>query len=163
VLLLLARLGLRAGEVARLQLNEIDWRAGEIHVLGKGQVRDHLPLLAEIGQALVEYLRRDRPGSSCRHVFLRAIAPRRGFASPNTVSTIVQRAIERAGLQPPFKGAHVLRHSLATKLLRRGASMVEIAEILRHRNTATTEIYAKVDLQSLRALARPWAAMGGMR
>lgn len=163
VLLLLARLGLRAGEVARLQLDEIDWRAGEIHVLGKGQVRDRLPLLPEIGQALVAYLRRDRPRGSCRHVFLRAIAPRDGFTSPNTVSTIARRAVERAGLQPPFKGAHIFRHSLATKLLRCGASMAEIAEVLRHRNTATTEIYAKVDIRRLRALARPWAEMGGVR
>jgi len=162
VLLLLARLGLRAGEVARLQLDEIDWRAGEIHVLGKGRVRDRLPLLPEIGQALVAYLR-DRPRSSSRHVFVRAIAPRHGLASPNAISTIVRRAIERAGLQPPFKGAHTLRHSLATKLLRNGASMAEIAEILRHRNTATTEIYAKVDIRSLRALARPWAEKGGAR
>lgn len=163
VLLLLARLGLRAGEVARLQLDEVDWRAGEIHVLGKGQVRDRLPLLPEIGQALVAYLRRDRPRSSCRHVFLRAIAPRDAFATLNTVSTIARRAVERAGLQPPFNGAHIFRHSLATKLLRRGASMAEIAEILRHRNTATTEIYAKVDVRSLRSLARPWAEVGGVR
>lgn len=163
VLLLLARLGLRAGEVAGLQLDEIDWRLGEIRVLGKGQIRDRLPLLPEIGQALVAYLRRDRPSSSARHVFLRAKAPQRGFASANAVSTIVRRAIERASLQPPFKGAHILRHTLATRLLRSGASMAEVAEVLRHRNTVTTEIYAKVDIRSLRALAPPWVATGRVR
>lgn len=160
VLLLLARLGLRAGEVSRLQLGDIDWRAGEICVFGKGQVRDRLPLLPEVGRALVAYLRRDRPSGPVRHVFVRAIAPRRAIG-PSAVTTIVRRAIERAGLEPPFKGAHVLRHTLATKLLRSGASMSEIAEVLRHRNTVTTEIYAKVDIGGLRALAQLWPTPAG--
>ncbi|MFQ5923609.1 MAG: site-specific integrase, partial [Anaerolineales bacterium] len=162
ILLLLARLGLRAGEVASLQLEDIDWRSGEIRVLGKGQVRHRLPLLPEVGEALVAYLRRDRPQSSSRCVFLRMKAPRRGFTRA-AVTNLVRRALARAGLKPPFKGAHLLRHSLATNLLRKGASLAELAELLRHRSFATTRIYAKVDSGSLRELAQPWPTMGGER
>lgn len=162
ILLLLARLGLRAGEVASLQLEDIDWRSGEIRVLGKGQVRHRLPLLPEVGEALVAYLRRDRPQSSSRCVFLRMKAPRRGFTRA-AVTNLVGRALARAGLKPPFKGAHLLRHSLATNLLRKGASLAELAELLRHRSFATTRIYAKVDSGSLRELAQPWPTMGGER
>lgn len=156
VLLLLARLGLRAGEVVRLELGDLDWRAGELTVRGKGSVHDRLPLPRDVGGALVAYLRADRPACPTRRVFLRMKAPHRGFNHPSTVSTIVRRALERAGLTPPIKGAHLLRHSLATGLLRHGASLAEIGEVLRHRAPNTTEIYAKVDLDGLRALARPW-------
>jgi site-specific recombinase XerD len=162
ILLLLARLGLRAGEVARLQLEDINWRSGEIRVSGKGQVRDVLPLLPDVGKALSAYLQRDRPRSLSRNVFLRVIAPHAPFGSTNT-SVVVMRAVSRAGLHPPHRGAHLLRHSLATTLLRRRASMAEIAEVLRHRSRSTTEIYAKVDNQSLRTLARPWPTIGGAR
>ena len=163
ILLLLARLGLRAGEVVALQLDEINWRAGEIVVCGKGLHRDHLPLLPEVGEALAAYLREDRPPLPVRRVFLCMRAPLRGLAGPSTVSTIVRRAIERAGLTPPMKGAHLLRHSLATEMLRRGASMAEIGEVLRHRHPRTTEIYAKVDFAGLRSLAQPWPVAGGGR
>jgi site-specific recombinase XerD len=156
VLLLLARLGIRAGEVVRLELGDLDWRAGEVTVRGKGLVHDRLPMPRDVGEALVAYLRADRPSCPTRRVFLRMKAPHRGFNHPSTVSTIVCRTLERAGLTPPIKGAHLLRHSLATGLLRHGASLTEIGEVLRHRSPNTTEIYAKVDLDGLRALARPW-------
>jgi site-specific recombinase XerD len=163
ILLLLARLGLRAGEVAALRLEDIDWRSGEICVLGKGQVRNRLPLLPEIGKALVAYLQGGRPRCPSRYVFLCMKGPHRGFGHASAVCQVVRFAISRAGLKPPFKGAHLLRHSFATSLLRKGASMAEIAELLRHRSPTTTEIYAKVDSESLRALARPWPTTGGGR
>lgn len=156
VLLLLARLGLRAGEVVHLQLNDIDWRAGEIHVRGKGGRSDALPLPADIGEALAAYLRHGRPLCSTRRVFVRARAPHTGFASSVAIDSIVRRALQRAKLDPPRKGAHLLRHSLATAMLRDGASLAEIGQLLRHRLPQTTEIYAKVDPVSLGALAQPW-------
>lgn len=160
MLLLFARLGLRAGEVVALQLEDINWRAGEILVRGKGLLHDQMPLPPDVGQALASYLRQDRPACRTRRVFICMKAPRRGFAHPSTVSTIVRRALARAGLHPPLKGAHLLRRSLATSMLRSGATMSEIAEVLRHRALNTTEIYAKVDFQGLRSLAHPWP-MGG--
>ncbi len=163
ILVLLARLGLRAGEVVALELDDIDWRAGEIVVRGKGLLHDRLPLLPEVGEALAAYLRWDRPPVSTRRVFVRMQAPLSGLAGPSTVSTIVRRALERAGLNPPMKGAHVLRHSLATAMLRSGASMAEIGEVLRHRSPNTTEIYAKVDFAGLSPLAQPWPVAGGGR
>jgi len=163
ILLLLARLGLRASEVVALRLDEIDWRAGKIVVCGKGLLRDRLPLLPEVGEALATYLRKDRPHLPTRRVFVRMRAPLRGFAGPSTISTIVRRAIERAGLNPPIKGAHILRHSLATGMLRCGASMAEVGEVLRHRRPSTTEIYAKVDFAGLRSIAQPWPVAGGGR
>lgn len=156
VLLLLARLGLRAGEVAHMSLDDIDWEVGELIVRGKGRRHDRLPIPRDVGDALVEYLRRDRPSCASRCVFIRSKAPRRGFAGPVAISTIVRRAIDRSGLQTPTKGAHLLRHSLATDLLRRGASLDEIGELLRHRSPDTTVLYAKVDLDSLREMAQPW-------
>jgi site-specific recombinase XerD len=110
----------------------------------------------DVGEALVEYLRRGRPPSASRRLFLCARAPRGGFSSSAAVSTIVRRAIERAGLRTPTRGAHLLRHSLATNLLRRGASLAEIGELLRHRSPDTTMLYAKVDFSSLREIAPPW-------
>ena len=156
VLLLLARLGLRAGEIVALTLDDIDWRTGDVAVLGKGRVRDRLPLVEEVGEALAADLQRGRPQSESRRVFLRSRAPHRGLAHPSTVSTLVRRALRRAGLEPPRKGAHLLRHGLATNMLRRGASMAEIGQLLRHRSAAATEVYAKVDIGGLRDLARPW-------
>ena len=163
ILLLLSRLGLRAGEIVALELDDIDWRAGEITVPGKGLRRDRLPLLADVGEALADYLRRGRPQCKARQVFVCMKAPLRGFANSAAVTTIVRRALDRVGLQPPFKGAYLLRHSLATGMLRRGASMREIGEVLRHRVPNTTEIYAKVDFEGLRALALPWPGSGGVR
>jgi len=163
VLLLLARLGLRAGEIVSLRLEDLHWRQGEMTVRGKGQYHDRLPLPQEVGEAIVQYLSRDRPVCRSRRVFLRRRAPLRGFKGPSTVSTIVRRAIGRAGLDPSEKGAHLLRRTLATGMLGRGASFAEIGEILRHRSPNSTEIYAKVDIGGLRSLARPWPVSRGGR
>lgn len=155
LLLVLARLGLRAGEVRSMRLEDLDWKAGEILVRGKGHRLERLPMPQDVGEALVAYLR-GRPRCAARQVFVRTRAPYRGFATSSGVDAIVWRALERAGLEPPLRGAHLLRHSLATEMLRRGASMGEIGQILRHRQSSTTEIYAKVDLEALRVLAQPW-------
>jgi site-specific recombinase XerD len=156
ILLLLARLGLRAGEVVVMTLDDIDWDAGELTVRGKGGRQDRLPMPQEVGEALCTYLCHGRPRCATRRVFICMQAPHRGFARSITVSNIVRRALERAGLNPPCKGAHVLRHSLATGMLRGGASLAEIGEVLRHRLPSSTQIYTKVDLKVLRDLARPW-------
>lgn len=162
ILLLLARLGLRACEVLALELDDLHWRTGEIVVRGKGLVRDRLPLLPEVGEALALYLQKDRPArSTSRRVFLCTRAPDRGFAHPSTVSTIVARRLRRAGLAPAMRGAHLLRHSLATTMVRHGASLSEIGQVLRHRSPNTTEIYAKLDFDSLRDVAMPWPVTGG--
>ena len=163
ILLLLARLGLRAGEVVRLELQDLDWRAGELTVRGKGSVHARLPLPREVGAALVTYLRTDRPTCATRRVFVCLKAPHRGLGHPATVSTLVHCALNRAGLTPPTTGAHLLRHSLATDLLRHGASLGDIGEVLRHQQLQTTEIYAKVDVDRLRTLAQPWPIPGGTR
>lgn len=161
VLLLLARLGLRAGEIVAMTLDDIDWEAGELTLRGKGGREDRLPIPRDVGQAMAAYLRRGRP-QDCptRRFFVRRKAPRRGFASSVAVCTIVRRALERADIASPRKGAHLLRHSLATEMLRKGASLGEIGEILRHRSIDTTAIYAKVDLVALRALAQSWPSGG---
>lgn len=156
ILLLLARLGLRAGEVAALTLDDLDWEAGELLIRGKGARQDRLPLPHEVGEALAVYLRQGRPPSPTRQVFVCMRAPRRGFSDGQAVGTIVRRTLVQAGLNPALKGAHLLRHSLATELLQNGASLTEIGELLRHQNIETTRIYAKVDQGALRALALPW-------
>lgn len=156
VLLLLARLGLRASEVVALELGDLRWREGEIIVRGKGLIRDRLPMLPDVGDALSRYLQTDRPPSDSRRVFLCSRAPLRGFGHAATVSTIVARALARAGVASPTRGAHLLRHSLATAMVRRGASLTEIGEVLRHRSPSTTEIYAKLDFDALRDVAMPW-------
>jgi site-specific recombinase XerD len=156
VLLLLSRLGLRAGEVAAIELEDIDWRRGEFQVRGKGARLDRLPLPADVGRAIVSYLRY-RPHSRSRAVFLLARAPYCPL-SGQTVSGIVHRACVRAGL--PVVHAHRLRHTAATELLRAGGSLPDVAQVLRHRQLATTNIYAKVDRRSLRPLARPWPEGG---
>lgn len=154
--LLLARLGLRAGEVVELRLEDLDWDEGAIHIRGPAQRCDRLPLPADVGAALAEYLHEGRPSCSVRNVFVRSRAPRHALRGPSAVSCVVCRALRRAGIDSPFKGAHLLRHSLATQMLGSGASLGEIGQILRHRNPQTTTIYAKVDLGSLHALALPW-------
>jgi site-specific recombinase XerD len=164
ILLLLARLGLRGGEVVGLELDDIHWRAGEIVVRGKGRMVDHLPLLSEVGEALALYIREERGVSASRRVFLRVWAPRDGLAGPAAVGHIVRRALERAGVRRPGRGAsHLFRHGLATKMIRHGASISEIAEVLRHRSQNTTAIYAQVSFEALREVALPWPAMGGAR
>jgi len=163
ILLLLARLGLRASEVVALELGDLRWREGELVVRGKGLRRDRLPLLPDVGEALALYLQTDRPAGASRRVFLCWRAPYRGLGHPSTVSTIVMRALGRAGLAPATRGAHVLRHSLATAMVRRGASLAEIGQVLRHRSPTTTEIYAKLDFGALRDIALPWPTPHGAR
>jgi len=161
VLLLLARLGLRAGEIVGLNLEDIDWDNGRITIRCKGGRWAQLPLPDDAGEAIALYLRSGRPRCSCRRVFLRHRAPLRGFAHSITVSTIVRRALIHAGVDSARKGAHLFRHTLATDLLRQGASLDEIGELLRHQSPNTTALYAKVDLTALRTLALPWP--GGAR
>ena len=156
ILLLLARLGLRGGEVATLTFEDIDWDKGLVALSGKGQRREALPLPEEVGSALAAYLRDGRPSCETRRVFVRAIAPYRGFRSTMAVCDIVRRALARAGIDAPLKGAHLLRRSLACGMLRNGASLEEIGQILCHRHPETTQIYAKVDLEALRSLAPAW-------
>jgi integrase/recombinase XerD len=154
ILLLLVRLGMRRGEVARLRLDDIDWRAGELLVCGKGPRVERLPLPADVGEALVAYLRDGRPiNAGTRTVFLRVRAPR-GAMTPNGITQVVVSASKRAGLGEIT--AHRLRHTAASELLRRGAPLFEIGQLLRHRTELTTTIYAKVDRDRLRELARPW-------
>jgi site-specific recombinase XerD len=156
VLLLLARLGLRAGDVVYMTLDDIDWEVGELIVRGKSDRQERLPLPQDVGEALVKYLSCGRPRCSSRRVFIRIKAPYKGFSSSVAICNIVRRALLRAKLHPAFKGSHLLRHSLATRMLRGGASLAEIGKILRHQRLNTTQIYAKVDLAALRALANPW-------
>lgn len=163
ILLLIARLGLRAGEVVALELDDINWRSSELRIHGKGQYCDRLPLPHALGEALAIYLQKDRPKCPTRRVFVKIRAPYQGFKNSTTVSTIVRRAIEKSGLDTPSKGAHLLRHSLATAMLCNGASMAEIGELLRHRSPNSTEIYAKVDIKGLRSIARPWPEKRGAR
>jgi integrase/recombinase XerD len=157
ILLLLVRLGLRAGEVAAIQLEDVDWRRGELLVRGKGSRHDVLPLPVDVGEAIVAYLRR-RPRCECRALFLRVNAPLQEL-NRCTVAWVVRAACDRAGL--PRVGAHRLRHTAATEMLRAGASLPEIGQVLRHREQKTTAIYAKVDHNALRALARPWPSSPG--
>ena len=156
ILLLLARLGLRGGEVATLTLEDIDRDKGLVTLSGKGERREALPLPEEVGSALAAYLRDGRPPCSTRRVFVRAVAPYSGFRSTSAVCCIVRRALARAGIDAPLKGAHLLRRSLACGMLNNGASLEEIGQILRHRHPETTRIYAKLDLEALRALAPAW-------
>ena len=156
ILLLLARLGLRAGEVVHMTLDDIDWEAGELTVPGKGGRQDKLPLPRDVGQSLAKYLQRVRPKCACRRVFIRSKAPHRGFAESSAVAYIVRAALHRAGINAVAGGAHLLRHALATGMLRNGASLPEIGKILRHQLPKTTAIYTKVDMAELRTLAQPW-------
>ncbi len=164
ILLLLARLGLRAGEIVVLELDDLLWRTGEIVIHGKGKRVDRLPLLSEIGEALTVYLREDRGVSASRRVFLRTWAPRIGLTGPAAIGHIVRRALARAGVHRSGRGAaHLFRHGLATKMIRHGASMSEIAELLRHRSQTTTAGYAQVSFEALRSVALPWPVAGGVR
>jgi site-specific recombinase XerD len=156
ILLLLARLGLRAAEIVHMTLDDIDWEAGEVTIHGKGGHEDKLPLPKDVGRSLANYLKQLRPSCACRRVFIRSAAPHEGFSDSAAVDIVVQRALRRAGINPPTRGAHLFRHSLATQMLRNGASMSEIAKILRHQSERSTAIYAKVDLGALRSIAHPW-------
>ncbi len=153
IIMMIARLGLRSIEVARLELRDVDWRAGELTVRGKARRQDRLPLPDEVGAALVDYLSRGRNPDGARHLFLTCRAPR-GPIRADLVGDVVERACLQAGLA--HVSPHQLRHALAGELLRRGAGLVAISQILRHQDLATTAIYAKVDLVALRQVAAPW-------
>jgi len=158
VIITLLRLGLRAREVAGLTLDDIDWRAGELLVRGKGSREDRLPLPADVGEAIASYLRRGRPTSDRREVFLRARAPYEPIAS-GTVSSTVRRACRRAGI--PEVGAHRLRHTTACEMVAAQVPLQQIGQVLRHRSLQSTAIYARVDLDQLRLLAAPWPGGAG--
>jgi site-specific recombinase XerD len=153
IVVLLARLGLRAGEVAALTLDDIDWARGELVVRGKGNRTEALPIPVDVGEAVVGYLHDGRPAAACRSLFLRSQAPLVGLSS-SAVGGVVRRACVRAGVPPV--GAHRLRHSAATAMLRGGASLEEVAQVLRQRSTQVTALYARVDFAALGALALPW-------
>lgn len=157
ILLLLARLGLRAGDIVRMTVTDIDWRGGTIRVHGKGRREVRLPLPQDVGDALLAYIERGRPRSSNERLFLTVYAPTRPFATSATVSDIVRVALDRAGIKdPPSRGAHLLRHSAATAMLRAGGSLDTIATVLRHRSPDTTAYYAKVDVATLQQVTQPW-------
>ncbi|HUZ86985.1 MAG TPA: site-specific integrase [Candidatus Baltobacterales bacterium] len=157
VMTMLVRLGLRAGEVAALDLEDVDWRSGDLIVRGKGDRRERLPLPEDVGRAVTAYLKRGRSACDSRRVFLRVRAPHRGLTSGG-ITAIVIGASLKAGLPPV--AAHRLRHTAATAMLRAGASLQEIGQVLRHRSPLSTAIYAKVDRDALRQLARPWPVGG---
>lgn len=157
ILMMLAKLGMRAGEIATLNLDDIDWRSGEMLISAKGRQRSRMPLPPDVGAAVVAFLRDGRPKSSCRRLFLRTPAPHVGFASGCAITMIAKTALERAGIRGyAHQGAHIFRHSLATELLRSGATLSEIGQLLRHGSHDTTRIYAKVDIEALRTLSLPW-------
>jgi site-specific recombinase XerD len=164
ILLLLARLGLRAGEVVALELDDIRWDVGELLVRGKGRLHDRLPLPEDVGKALALYLRKARGPSASRRLFLRCIAPHVGLSGPTAVCVIAREALRRAGLRPSGRvGAHIFRHSLATQMIRRGASLAEISQALRHRSIHTTQLYARVEIEALRSVALPWPSAEAQR
>lgn len=156
ILLILARLGLRAGEIKTLTLEDLDWQEGLITVRGKAGRYSQLPLPADVGEAIADYLQHGRSMDSSRCVFLRTRAPAGGFKGQCGIGSVVKHALARAGVDALRKGAHQFRHGLASQMLRQGASLFEIGELLRHRSPQTTAIYAKVDLVSLATLALPW-------
>jgi site-specific recombinase XerD len=157
ILLLLVRLGLRAGDIVNLRLGDIDWKNSTVQVSGKGRHVDRLPLTQEVGIALVDYLKNVRPAIDTDAVFVRLNAPLRAFTSHTAISILVARAMRRAGVSCQCRGAaHILRHSVATSMLRNGATLQEIASLLRHRSIETTQIYAKVDVATLQKIAQPW-------
>lgn len=162
MLLLLARLGLRAPEVIAVQLDDIDWRSGELVVRGKGQQHDRMPIAPDVGAALADYIRNDRVSTS-RALFVSARAPHDPFKNGQVLNSLLKVAFARTAISPPspYVGSHVLRHSLAINLMRKGASLSEVGEVLRHRSRVSTLIYAKVDIESLRSIARSWPVVGG--
>jgi integrase/recombinase XerD len=161
ILMLLARLGLRSGEIVALTLDSIDWEAGSIVVVGKGNRAASLPMPVDVGEAIADYLCHGRPANSSRALFLRVCAPIRALGAGQSVGTIVGAAIKRAGIETRHRGTHQFRHALAADMLRYGASLTEIGSVLRHRHAKTTGIYAKVDFAALRPLSLPWP--GGVK
>ena len=156
ILMLLARLGLRTCEIVRLELEDIDWEIGQITVRGKGGRWSKLPLAPDVGESIAAYLQHDRPRCSTRRLFVTQRAPITGLATGCAIVSTVARALSLAGIALQRKGGHLFRHTLATTMLGRGATLREIGEVLRHRKAKTTWIYAKVDFRALRGLAQPW-------
>jgi site-specific recombinase XerD len=164
MVLLIARLGLRAPEVVAIQIDDIDWRAGEILVRGKGKRHDRVPLPPEVGEAVTDYIKRDRITTS-RALFVTERPPHTPFKNGQVLNCILRSAFAKTGLKPPapYVGSHILRHSLATNLVQHGAPLEEIGDLLRHRSRASTMIYAKLDINGLRSIAQPWPTAGGAR
>lgn len=163
MLLLMARLGLRAPEIIRIDLDDIDWRAGELMVRGKGKLHDRVPISPEIGEAVSRYLREERGPTECRALFVTQRAPHRPFKDGQIINAIIKDALDATGQKPatPYVGSHILRHSLATQLINHGASLDEVGDMLRHRSRGSTMIYARLDIEGLRSIAQPWPVAGG--
>ncbi len=157
MIMMMARMGLRGPEIIAIKLEDLDWRLGEVLIRGKGRLHDRMPLPHEVGTAIVDYIKNERRGSS-RYLFVSTRAPFKNFADSQIVNWILSKTYNATGISPPqsYVGAHILRHSLATDLLRNGASLEEISDVLRHRSPSTTSIYAKYDVDALRALAPSW-------
>src|SRR5258705_5858046 len=155
IILLLVRLGMRASEVARLTFDDLDWRQGSIRLLGKGRREELLPLSQEVGDAIIAYIKRARPAMPVRALFLTETAPLRPI-NRIAVKCLATAAYRRAGIDCPHKGAHILRHTAATAMLRHGVSLSDVGTVLRHRAAAMTAHYAKVDIALLSAIAQPW-------
>ena len=155
--MLIARLGLRPPEVTAIELNDIDWRAGEILIRGKRQLHDRMPMSAEIGEAIVDYIKNERRGPD-RALFVSVKPPFKRFKDAQILRWILRDAYDATGISPPqaYIGTHILRHSLATDMLRKGASLTEIGDVLRHRSAMNTTIYAQHDVDALRSISRPW-------
>jgi integrase/recombinase XerD len=153
ILMLMSRLGLRIGEIAGLRLEHLDWRAGELVVCGKGNREERLPLPVDVGEAIVAWLQDGRPDCQSRFVFTRTRAPHDGL-HPSSLNSVVHRACKRARL--PEVGPHRLRHTAATQMLRAGSSLRDVGQVLRHRSSEVTSIYAKVDRRALAAVVQPW-------
>ncbi len=162
MLLLMARLGLRAVEVIAIQLDDIDWRAGELTVRGKGKLHDRVPITPEVGEALSRYLREGRGPASCRTLFVTHRSPYRPFKDGQIVNAVLKEALKATNQKPvtPYVGSHLLRHSLAVRLVNAGASLDEIGDVLRHRSRSSTMIYARLDIDGLRSVAMPWPVGG---
>jgi site-specific recombinase XerD len=164
ILLLLARLGLRAGEVVSLELEDIHWRTGEILIRGKGRRKDILPLPRDVGAAIARYLRLDRGSRATQRIFLRTRSPHVPLSGPTPIAYVVCRAMTQAGIERPNHiAAHLFRHTLASRMLQQGANLRDITEVLRHRAARSAEIYAKIDMRSLNEVVRSWPDRGGVQ
>jgi integrase len=153
---MLSRLGLRAGDIAQLRFSDIDWKNGTLQVMGKGRYQVRLPLPQDVGDALFRYLKRRPRVNHTDRIFLRGIAPFKPFSSGDGVSSVVKRALKRAGVESPACGAHLLRHTAASEMLRHGVPLDQIGLVLRHRSIDMTAYYAKVDFALLQQVAQPW-------
>jgi integrase len=156
IVLMLVRLGLRAGDVAQLRLTDIDWNGGTLQVVGKGRYQVRLPLPQDVGDAVLRYLEWRPTNIDTEHVFVRSIAPYKPFASGDGVSSVVRHGLKRAGIAAPAKGAHLLRHTAATEMLRNGVPLDQAGLVLRHRSIDMTAYYAKADVALLKQIAQPW-------